>query len=150
VIGVGNPWRGDDAAGLHAARALRQLLPAPIEVLEETGEPTGLLERFEHAEALWLIDAVRSGAAPGAIHRLDAGAEPLPPELFRSSTHHLGLAEAVELARALGRLPDRVVVYGIEGESFDTGSQLSSPVARAVTETARRVVEEVMACTRKP
>ena len=47
----------------------------------------------------------RSGAAPGTTRRLDASRERLPAELFRGSTHALGLAEAVELARALDRLP---------------------------------------------
>ena len=61
-----------------------------------------------------------------------------------SSTHALGLAEAVELARSLGRLPQRVVVYGIEGESFAFGKGLSAAVAAA----ADRVTEEVLACTR--
>jgi hydrogenase maturation protease len=147
VVGLGNPWRGDDAAGLHAARALRGRLPAAVEVLEESGEPTALLERFAGADALWLLDAVRSGSPPGTIHRLDATREELPASLFSASTHHLGLAEAVELGRALGRLPSRLLVYGVEGERFEPGEQLTPAVAAAVGELVRRVGEEVGACT---
>jgi len=150
VVGVGNPWRSDDAAGLHAARALRDALPDGAEVLEEGGEPTALLDAFAGVDALWLVDAVSSGAAAGTVHRLEAGSQELPAELFRTSTHHLGLAEAVELGRALGRLPARVVVFGIEGANFDPGDSLTPVVADAVATVARQVSEEVAACTKKP
>ena len=119
-------------------------------MLEEDGEPTGLLDAFDGVGKLWVIDAVSSGAAPGTIHRLEAGSQELPAELFRTSTHHLGLAEAVELGRALGRLPADVVVFGIEGGKFDPGDSLTPEVDRAVAEVARQIGEEVEACTKRP
>jgi hydrogenase maturation protease len=149
VIGVGNPWRRDDAAGLMVARRLRGALPEGVEVLEREGEPTGLVDAWEGADALWLVDAVSSGAAPGTVHRLDASEHELPAELFRASTHHLGLAEAVELARALGRLPVRTIFYGIEGASFDAGEGLTPEVEAAAGEVAASVREEVTECTRR-
>jgi hydrogenase maturation protease len=142
---VGNPWRGDDAVGLEVARRLRGLVAA--DVLEREGEPTSLIDAWEGAEAVWLVDAVRSGAAPGTVHRLDAAEGELPAELFRGSTHHLGLPEAVELARALGRLPDRLVVFGVEAAGFEAGAELSREVAGAVDRVVEQVRTEVEACT---
>jgi hydrogenase maturation protease len=55
-------------------------------------------------------------------------------------------AEAVELARALGRLPARTVIYDIEGESFEIGAGLTLAVASA----AEHVREEVAECTKRP
>ena len=144
---MGNPWRRDDAAGLAVARRLRGTLPAGVQVIEREGEPSGLIDAWDGADALWLVDAVSSGAAPGTVRRLDASTEELPAELFRASTHHLGLAEAVELARALGRLPAQVVFYGIEGASFDVGEQLTPEVEAAVTRVAELLREEVGRCT---
>ena len=87
-----------------------------------------------------LVDAVSSGAPPGTVHRFEPNGTPLPAELFgASSTHALGLAEALELARSLDRLPEHVVVLGIEGASFDFGKGLTPEVAAAVD----RVVEEL-------
>jgi len=119
-------------------------------VIEQSGEPSSLLERFEGAERLWLLDAVSSGAPAGTLHRFDATAAELPSALFRTSTHHLGLAEAVELGRALGRLPAQLVVVGIEGERFDPGEGLSPAVEAAVARAAALVGEEVRSCTRRP
>ena len=146
MIGVGNPWRRDDAAGLAVARRLLGTL-AGATVLEREGEPAGLVDAWEGADALWLVDAVSSGADPGTVHRLDASEHPLPAQLFRASTHHLGLADAVELARALGRLPGRVVFHGIEGESFEAGEGLSAAVEDAVERVAETIREEVDRCT---
>jgi hydrogenase maturation protease len=149
VVAVGNPWRSDDAAGLTVARRLRGTLAADVELREEAGEPTVLVDACEGADALWLVDAVSSGAPPGTVHRIDAAERALPAELFRTSTHHIGLAEAVELARALGRLPRTAVVFGIEGASFEAGHGLTPAVEAAVERVAEQVREEVDACTRR-
>jgi hydrogenase maturation protease len=132
VIGVGNEWRGDDAAGLLVARRLQDAAPHGVRIVELEGEPLDLLEGWAGAEEAIVVDAVRSGAVGGTIHRFDARARPLPAEQFGSSTHLMGVADAVELARALGRLPARLVVLGIEGERFTTGAALSEPAAAAV------------------
>jgi hydrogenase maturation protease len=150
VIGVGNAWRSDDGAGLEVARLLVGTLPEEVEVLEREGEPTSLIEAWEGAEAVWLADAVSSGAEPGTVHRHDASEQALPATLFDTSTHHFGLAEAVEIARALGRLPRTTVVFGIEGASFDTGETLSLVVREAAARVAKAIREEVAECTRRP
>jgi hydrogenase maturation protease len=149
VICIGNPWRSDDAAGLAVAWKLAGTLPVEVELLEREGEPTALIDAWDGVDAVWLVDAVSSGAAAGTVHRLDASATELPAELFRASTHHVGIAEAVELARALGRLPERVIVYGIEGESFAVGGELTKRVAAAIEPTAEAVRREVVECTRR-
>jgi hydrogenase maturation protease len=124
IIGVGNRWRGDDAAGLEVAARVPGAVSAE-------GEPVALLDLWQGASAVTVVDAVSSGAAPGTIHRLDASDAPLPAALAGPSTHLLGLSEAIELARALGRLPARVTVYGIEGEDFSAGAGLTPAVLDA-------------------
>jgi hydrogenase maturation protease len=143
VIGVGNAVRGDDAAGLAVAERVRGLAPEGVAVLECEQEPTRLLDAWEGAELALVVDAAQSGAEPGSVHRFDAGAEGVPARVFRSSTHAFGVGDAVELGRALGRLPDRVVVYGIEGADFTAGSGLSEPVAAAVDAVARAVLDDL-------
>jgi hydrogenase maturation protease len=143
VVGIGNAWRSDDAVGLVVARRLREVLPKSIEVLEREGEPTGLIETWVGAEALWLIDAVSSGARPGTVHRVDVSQDDLPEPFAAGSTHHFSLGETVALARALGRLPEHVVVFGIEGERFDLGEELSERVAAAVPEVVTAVRADV-------
>jgi len=143
VVGIGNAWRSDDAVGLVVARRLREVLPESVEVLEREGEPTGLIETWADAEALWLVDAVSSGIRPGTVHRLDASHAELPAQFAGGSTHHLSLGEAVAMARALGRLPKHVVVFGVEGQKFEVGRQLTPEVAAAVPVVVAAVRGEV-------
>ncbi len=143
VIGIGQERRGDDAVGRLVLRALAGRVPPGVELMEEEGEATALLERMEGYDTVHLIDACRSGAPPGTIRRLEVSAAPLPDLRFRVSTHGMGLDEAVELARALGRLPRRCVLHVVEGACFDLGAPLSPPVAAAVEELARRLVTEL-------
>lgn len=144
VIGVGNSLRHDDAAGLELAQLVGERLAHPLcAVAAHEGDTLGLLERFDGAGAAVIVDATHSGAPAGTVTRMDASAAPLPAELPSSaSTHAMGLAEAIELARALDRLPARVIVYGIEGARFDAGEGLSQPVHDALPELTQRVAKE--------
>jgi len=143
LIGIGDPRRSDDAAGLEVAQRLRRAAPAGVTVLEQEGEPTTLLEAWAGATEALVIDGVDSGAEPGTLHRFEVTGKPLPAELFRPSTHELGVAEAVELARELGRLPGRLAVYGIEGESFEPGEGLSPTVLIAVERLVAELHQEL-------
>jgi hydrogenase maturation protease len=149
VIGIGNPDRGDDGAGHAVAKLLRESLPAGIEVVEEDGEATALLGRMEGAAAVYMVDACVSGDASGTVHRFDVHDAPLPYGKSGPSTHGFGLAEAVELGRALGQLPRRCIVYAIEGASFEAGAPLTPPVAAAVAEVARRLRDEITVAQRE-
>ncbi|MGZ4335370.1 MAG: hydrogenase maturation protease [Gaiellaceae bacterium] len=140
VVGVGNAFRGDDAVGLEVVRRLEG-----VHVVECEGEPVSLIDAWHGFDRVVLVDAMQSGAPPGTVRRIAVDEEPLPPELSRPSTHLLGVADAVELARVLGRLPGEVVVYAIEGDRFDAGGDLTPVVAAAAELVAAQIQAEVVA-----
>ena len=83
----------------------------------------------------------RSGRRPGHVVTMevdDVDASSAPRTV---SSHGMGVFEAVGLARALGRLPRRLWIVGIEGERFDLGAPTSAAVL-AGTEVAARLVAE--------
>lgn len=139
VIGIGNSLRGDDAAGLACIGALRGRLARDIELIESDGEPAGLLARLARAAEAHLIDASVSAAPPGTVRCFDALTQRLPRLAGAASTHGLGLSETLELARALGALPARCLVYAIEGASYAPGAPLSDPVRAAIARVARQI-----------
>jgi hydrogenase maturation protease len=148
LIGVGHEGRRDDAAGVRVARLVRALLWPQARVVECEGGATSLLDAWQGEAAVVVVDAMSSGVTTGTVRRLDASRGPLPAELFRGSTHGLGLTEAIELARSLGRLPSSLVVYGIEGADFELGTRLSYPVECAVREAALLISEELLTAAR--
>jgi len=143
VIGVGNPERGDDAVGRVVARELRDRVPAQVAVLEQNGDAASLAQTLGEVDCAIVVDAVSTGAPPGTIHRFDSESVALAPGAGPSSTHGLGVAEAVELSRALGGLPQLLVVVGIEAGEFERGAPLSSDVSLSVGAATEAVLSEL-------
>jgi hydrogenase maturation protease len=98
------------------------------------------VDLLDGAEAVILIDAVRSGALSGTIHEFSIDEVDRRAARFVSS-HDLGVAAAIQLARKLGRGPFVGRVIGIEIAPGST-AQLSGLSARA-REAVRRAVERV-------
>jgi hydrogenase maturation protease len=142
VIGVGNPFRGDDAVGLVVADRLKARQDG-LTVVTHTGDLFGLPDMWKGAEAVVLIDALLSSDAAGTIRRFDARHLPVPAGAFRASTHAFGVAEVVALTRSVGALPPRLIVYGVVAARCDHGDDLSEPVARAVDEVVERILADV-------
>lgn len=144
VIGVGNEDRRDDGVGSLVVRRLRRAAPAGARWALCAGDAPSLLEAWRGAREAILVDALVSGATPGSVHRFEAHLGPVPAEFAHCSSHSLGVAEAIEMGRALGALPERLVVFGIEGEDFRSGRGLS----RGVEAAARAVVREILVSLR--
>ena len=145
VVGTGNSWRGDDSVGLEVASALRGRLPESVRVLATEAEQSSLMDEWEGCDAVLIVDAVHSGAAPGQVHRVDLNAEFVPHAVLQGSTHHFSLGDTIELARALKRLPAKALFLGVEGESFSPGEPLSPAVAAAVPAIVEEIAKEVEA-----
>lgn len=136
IIGLGNPDRGDDAAGILVVRRLRE---RHIDAIEHAGPTLNLLDLWSANDQVIVVDAVVSGAAPGFVHVWDPSKAALNNSVLRSSTHEFGLADTIELARALDRLPCWMRIYGVAAKRFETGTQPSQEIVSA----AERVAEEI-------
>lgn len=145
VIGIGNPDRGDDAAGLAVARKIRDATgPGEVTVRELIGDQLALLDAWTGATQVYLVDAVCSGGTPGTVYKFDA-ADALTESFRHRGTHTFSLSDVVELGRALGRLPRRLTGFGIEGAAFTIGAALSREAAAAVDEVAALLLAELKA-----
>jgi hydrogenase maturation protease len=143
IIGVGNPYRSDDAVGLVVARQLKERQLPNTTVIEETADGVTLMDAWKSADTVILIDATNSGGKPGTLYRFDAHTQPIPAMFFPRSTHAFGLAEAVALARVLHQLPARLIIYGVEGKIFNAAAGLSAEVEEAVGAVVEQVAREV-------
>jgi hydrogenase maturation protease len=137
VVGLGSSHRGDDASGPEVVAEVAALRLPDVEVMV-MADPAALLDLPRSVDLLVLVDAMRSGAAPGQVAVLTEGE--LPPGTA-ANTHELGLADVIELARALDRVPPRLVIVAIEAAHFDHGMPMSSAVQEAVPAAVRTVVE---------
>jgi hydrogenase maturation protease len=143
VIGIGNRDRGDDAAGLLVTDRLRSEAPPGVSVVQLQGDPMGMLDNLQAADRVVIVDAVGPAGHPGRVHRLVATERSAIAAYRGRSTHGLGASDVLQLAVALGSLPEQTVVYGIEGEDFELGHRPTPVVCDAVARVVARIREEV-------
>ena len=142
VLCVGSPF-GDDALGLRVAPLLEQALdPLQAEVSCHDRPGVRLLQAMEGAHKVVLVDGVKSGSAPGTLHRLVG--EDIYRQLGRhTSTHGFGLAEALALAVQLGYAPTELVLHGIELDDSQPGADWGKAVQDALPGLVSAVKDEL-------
>ena len=144
VIGIGNTMRRDDSIGVVAVERLRDRFAGDaVELVTMDGESTRLIEAWAGADRAVVVDAMRSGGPAGTVRRIEVGRDALPSWTPGASSHHAGLAEAVDLGRALDRLPAHLVIYGVEVHDVSPGEGLSPAVERALPGLVQQLEAEV-------
>lgn len=145
IIGIGNPMRHDDGVGPAAIACLEETdhsLEGEPELICLDGEPTRLLDAWRGRRRAIIVDAAHSDKAAGFIHRVEVGRDPLPPWATGNSSHSAGLAEAVALGTTLDRLPQQLIVFGVEPDDLSLGPGLSRAVAAALPVLIEQIVTE--------
>jgi hydrogenase maturation protease len=139
LLGIGNGFRKDDGLGPEVLKRLQQAKLQSVELQTQSGEGSSLMAAWQGYEQVLLVDAVCSGAQAGTLFELEASEQPIPSRFFHYSTHAFSVAEAIEMAKALGELPRSLTLFGIEGADFGSGTGLSQIVLAALPELFMRV-----------
>ena len=147
VLGVGNPNRGDDSAGLACVRALQKARPhlSPFVRLIEAGPVpenfTGRVRRFGPSHVI-VVDAARAGRRPGAVFLVDPGR--IAHEDI--SSHRAPLSWLARyLAETIGC---RVLIIGIQPGRTEAAGPLSAAVRKSTERVAAglaRIFEAIRA-----
>ncbi len=102
ILGLGNPLQGDDGVGCRVAQELeRRTLPNDVEAVDGGTPGVGLVNLFEGRRRVILIDAAEMGLEPGTVKRFRPEDVLLTGSTNRFSLHRTGVADALNLARAL-------------------------------------------------
>jgi hydrogenase maturation protease len=142
VIGIGNRFRRDDGSALKVLEKLTGRIPDSADLVESDGEPTRLIDSWDGAELAVIVETVRRGDAPGTVAGIEWDVQQSPPTPHREhGSHSLGILEAIELGRAVERMPRRLRLVGIEPLELGWGEGLSDPVARSIDGAARLVLD---------
>lgn len=143
VVGIGHPDRGDDGVGAMVVRLLVGRVPEGVALHTRLGDLLGLLDDWAGFDRVICIDAAEPAGTPGRLYRFDLDEQHLPPGVPVSSSHAIGLTEAVALARVLGTAPAELLVFAVEGACFEHGAGLSQEVAEAAYVVAERIAAEI-------
>lgn len=142
IIGFGSP-HGNDAVGWRTVERLQPALGSWV-VIRAVADPTQMLEHLEGCKRLWMIDACRCGQPVGSLWRWTWPADAPHMTSSASSTHAMSLPSVLQLAAALGKLPESIVIFAVEiGVGSLIGAEMSAEVEAAVAVLEHRVREEV-------
>ncbi|HOU91110.1 MAG TPA: hydrogenase maturation protease [Polyangiaceae bacterium] len=130
VVGLGDPMAGDDAVGPVIATGIGSLALDGVDVLVRA-DPAGLLDVWLGYRRVVVVHAVPTGTVPGVVStaELGAGAAGRCDGAWagRGGAASFGISAAVELSRAMGRLPEQLLLVGV-GVSRTAGQVGLSPM----------------------
>jgi hydrogenase maturation protease len=146
VMGIGNLLLQDEGAGVRAVEEFERRFETPecVELLDGGTSGIELLRYIQGRDVLILIDVVRNGDSCGTLTRFEG--EDVPA-LFQKkiSPHQLGISDLLATSRLTDTMPEKVVLFGIEPKSIDTGLELTAEVAGNIFSLTELVADELRA-----
>lgn len=136
----------DDGVGVKVVHGLQDNYSFPDDVTVLDGGTLGLdlLPRLEGVERLLVVDALETGGAPGTAVRLFG--EEIPHALrTKLSPHQMGLQDLLAVAELQGNVPQEMILWGVQPESIEMGTELSAVVEGKVGFLTQKVLEELAA-----
>ncbi len=151
VVGIGNQFRGEDAAGWVVIDALEGKVNGAVALSKQRGDIAEMIDIFANYAHVYVVDACLTNAPEGAWQRIDALKQPLPVEQNQTSTHGFSISQAIAFAQSLDQLPAQLIVYAITGTRFAVSEALSPGVAKAVEVVVEAIIneEDIHACMNK-
>jgi len=143
ILGLGNPLFSDEGMGIHLIQVLMQEEIADrAEIIDGGTDALSLLGIIEATEYLLVLDAIDGDEPPGSLYRLEDDQIAMRWKK-RLSAHQIGFQEVLALARLRGRLPTRLVLLGVQPQSLDWGTELTSTVAGVLPRLRDMVYEQI-------
>ena len=144
IFAVGNSFYGDDGVGsVVLDRIGEENIFPDAEMFDAHTDALSLLDHLVPGELNVVIDAAHMGMEPGQVAGFGPKEVRLKIQSDHLSMHGFGLAETFNLAERLGKLPERVLIIGVEPERIEINCGLSPVVARAVPQVISIIQAEV-------
>ena len=144
ILGLGNILLQDEGVGVRVVEQLQRQyrISGAVEVLDGGTASMSLAEHIRNRNHLIVVDAVKTGQAPGTVITL-SGDE--VPAFFQSrvSPHQMGLADTLAVLDLMGEKPADVTVIGAEPKDLDVGLELSDLVLKRVDELVELLVAKI-------
>jgi hydrogenase maturation protease len=140
VLGLGNLIHSDDGIGIHAIHRLQRdpSLPRSATLMDGGTHGLSLAPHICGFQRLLVIDAIDVGEKPGTLMKLEGDAVGRMPG--KPSVHQLGFADLMIAMKLLGESPEEVVVFGVQPQSTEWGTELTPLVDAALDQLVPAVI----------
>lgn len=149
IVGIGNPYRGDDAAGWAVIDGLMEKVGSGIKLVKLRGDIAELIDIFAQYKTVYLVDACRINASKGAWQRIDAQKQSIIEANPQTSTHGFSVSQAISLAKNLDQFPNKLILYLISGDNYTICDRVSSSVHKSIELVIKAILNEkdIQSCT---
>jgi len=138
VLGIGNILWADEGFGVRAVQELHSQwrFPPSVSVLEGGTQGFNLLHHVQAADRVIVFDAIDYGLAPGTLKVLTNEQVPRFMGCKKLSLHQTGFQDVLGVADLTGRLPDELVLIGVQPETLEDYGGSLRPVVKAQIQPA--------------
>ncbi|KEF37297.1 hydrogenase maturation protease [Schinkia azotoformans MEV2011] len=144
ILGIGNTLYSDEGVAIHVLPLLENALAGfeNVEIIEGATDGMRLLGPVEEADYLLIIDAINAGEAGGTL--ITISNDDIPQYFgVKMSIHQVGFQEVLFASKIRDKLPNEMVMIGVQPESLALGVELSDPVRTVLPDLVIAVVEQV-------
>nr|WP_241654843.1 HyaD/HybD family hydrogenase maturation endopeptidase [Sporolactobacillus shoreae] len=144
ILGIGNALYTDEGLGVAVLPRLQEALKGinDLEFVDGTTEGMQLLGPVEDTQKLIIIDAINAGKEPGTLVTLYK--EEIPSfNGIKMSVHQIGFQEVVSAAQLRDRLPEKMVMFGMQPASLELGTEISETAKAAVPYLIEKVRQQI-------
>ncbi|AUL98915.1 HyaD/HybD family hydrogenase maturation endopeptidase [Zoogloeaceae bacteirum Par-f-2] len=148
ILGIGNLLWADEGFGVRCVEAFsaRWQVAEHITVLDGGTQGLYLLPYLTAAHRLIIFDAIDYGLPPGTLRQVENADVPRFMGVKKMSLHQTGFQEVLASAELLGRLPQQMLLIGVQpAELDDYGGSLSPAVRARVPEAIELAAERLRA-----
>lgn len=142
VIGIGNPLRRDDGAGISVLELLSGM-PENAAIVDAGTGGFKLLHVLSDLDAAVLVDAADFGGEAGEVRSFPVSQVVSTKALPGLSLHEGDIMKVIEMARWLDQCPREIIICAIQPKEVADGIELSEPVRKSIPELANAVKDAV-------
>lgn len=147
ILGIGSPYDTDQLGWqvikcLQAQEILKPYQPERLELSFHDRPGIRLLELMQNVNHVFIVDAVKSNALPGTLHQFQK--EALLSLDGQYSSHGIGVAESIQIGKALNSLPENIKFYGIEIAPPKIKFDYSEQFTNAVDNLTQIILDDIL------
>ena len=144
ILGIGNILWADEGFGVRAVESLHRNWDFDESVTLMDGGTQGiyLLQHVELADILVIFDAIDYGLPPATLKLVEGEAVPNYMGAKKVSLHQTGFQEVLAMAEMLGRLPEHLLLVGVQPVQIeDFGGSLDDAVREQIGPASEAAIE---------
>jgi hydrogenase maturation protease len=145
VIGLGNTLMSDEGVGVRLVQQLFDFADRfpDVDFVDAGTGGVSIVHLIKGKDKAIFIDCARMGEEPGVIRKFTPQEIKSTRVLAYQSLHEADLIKIIDLAGQLGQCPAKIIIFGIEPEIIEPGTDISKALTDKIEHYVSVVCQEL-------